>query len=87
MKRNPHDTMLLDRLYVMAVNARAFKQVGNIAAAAQCYEAMVAVRPTDIQVVEEYAGCLAMLGKKDLAARVMEKAKEMKADVDGKVQE
>ena len=87
MKRNPHDTMLLDRLYVMAVNARAFKQVGNIAAAAQCYEAMVAVRPTDIQVVEEYAGCLAMLGKKDLAARVMEKAKEMKSDVDGKVQE
>jgi len=78
MRRNPHDTMLLDRLYLMAVNAKAFMEVGNIAGAAQCYETMVAIRPTDIRVVEEYARCLQMLGRRALADKVMEKVKEMK---------
>ena len=78
MRRNPHDTMLLDRLYLLAVNAKAFMEVGNVAGAAQCYETMVAIRPTDIRVVEEYARCLQMLGRRALADRVMEKVKEMK---------
>ena len=79
MRRNPHDTMLLDRLYLMAVNAKAFMEVGNVAGAAQCYETMVAIRPTDIRVVEEYARCLQMLGRRALADRVMKKVKEMKS--------
>lgn len=78
MKRNPHDTMLLDRLYLLAVNARAFMEVGNVAGATQCYETMIGIRPGDIRVVEEYARCLAMLGKKEMAATVMDKVKEMK---------
>ena len=82
LKRNPRDTMLLDRLYLMAVNARAFKEVGNVAGAAQCYETMIAIRPGDIGIIEEYAQCLMLLGKKDLAGRVLEKAKEMAADGD-----
>ena len=82
LKKNPHDTMLLDRLYVMAVNARAFRDVGNFAAAAQCYEAMVSIRPGDIPVVEEYAKTLLSLGKKDLASRIMSRAREMRMELD-----
>ena len=84
MKKNPHDTMLLDRLYVMAVNARAFRDVGNFAAAAQCYEAMVTIHPGDIPVVEEYARTLFSLGKKDMASRIMARAREMRGELDAK---
>jgi hypothetical protein len=80
MKANPHDTMLLDRLYLMAVNARAFHDVGNIAGAAQCYEAMVAIRPGDRRVVMEYARCLKSLGKTDKAAAVERSLREKDAE-------
>jgi 3-deoxy-D-manno-octulosonic-acid transferase len=78
MKKNPHDTMLLDRLYLMAVNARAFHDVGNVAGAAQCYEAMVAIRPNDRRVVAEYAKCLRNLGKKEMAAAIERRMREEK---------
>lgn len=78
MKLNPRDTMLLDRLYLLAVNARAFTEVGNIAYAAKCYETMIAIRPGDATVLEKYAACLDRLGKRGLAAAVREKARTLR---------
>ncbi len=79
LRENPRDVMLLDRLYMMAVNARAFKSIGNLQAAKECYEAMVSIRPNDAGVVEEYAQMLQMLGKRDVAAKVHRKAVEIRA--------
>ena len=79
MRRNPHDTMLLDRLYRLAVNARAFKDLGRPADAAYCYETMIAINPSDIRVIEEYAALLQQLGKRNLAAEVLRKVRELKS--------
>ena len=79
MRRNPHDTMLLDRLYRLAVNARAFKDLGRPADAAYCYETMIAINPADIRVIEEYAALLQQLGKRNLAAEVLRKVRELKS--------
>ena len=79
LRENPRDVMLLDRLYMMAVNARAFKSIGNLQAAKECYEAMVSIRPNDAGVVEEYAQTLQLLGKRDMAARIHRKAMEIRS--------
>ncbi len=79
MRENPCDTMLLDRLYTLAVNARAFKDLGRTVDAAYCYETMIAIRPTDIRVLEEYSALLMQLGKRDLAEKILAKTSEMKS--------
>lgn len=78
MKLNPHDTMLLDRLYHLAVNAKAFAEVGNFAYAAKCYETMIAIRPDDAPVLEAFARCLDRIGRKKLAGDVRRKAKTLR---------
>lgn len=75
-RRNPNDSMLLERLYRLAVNARTFMKVGNLKGAAKCYETMIAIRPTDIPVLKAYADCLLTLGQRPLAQKVLEKARE-----------
>jgi len=67
LRSNPHDTMLLGRLYSLAVNAATFMNVGNVKAAAHCYEAMIAIRPTDAAAIEEYGKCQLMLGDRKVA--------------------
>ncbi|MBO7482682.1 MAG: hypothetical protein J6U17_02190 [Kiritimatiellae bacterium] len=78
MLRNPHDSMLLDRLYRLAVNASAFEKIGNIPGAAKCYETMVAVRPKDIAALEHYAECLRRLGNKEIAEAIDRRAMELR---------
>lgn len=74
---NPHDTMLLDRVYRLAVNARTFQKVGNFKTAAKCYETMVGIRPTDSAALVEYSSCMRILGEKELADRAFERAREL----------
>ena len=64
--------MLLDRLYQLVVNARAFKNFGKIAEAAQCYDIYFAIRPSDLRVADEYAILLDALGRKEESAKVSE---------------
>ena len=80
--RNPRDTMLLDRLYQLAVNARAFQNVGNLKGAAKCYETMILVRTNDYAAVREYAACLMALGERDLARQVLDRAETLKDEID-----
>lgn len=74
---NPHDTMLLDRLHRLAVNATTFIHVGNVKAAAKCYETMVSIRPADYRALREYSKCLLQLGQRDLAATARRRADEL----------
>lgn len=73
-RRNPHDPMLLDRLYRLALNARVFMKVGNFKGAARCLETMIVIRPTDAAAIAQYADCLKLLGKRELAAEVRSRA-------------
>ena len=77
MLRNPGDTMLMDRLYLLAVNARAFENVGNLSGAAKCYETMVAVRPNDVAALRKFAACMRKLGKDDVADAAERRAREL----------
>ncbi|MCR5413668.1 MAG: 3-deoxy-D-manno-octulosonic acid transferase [Kiritimatiellae bacterium] len=69
---NPRDTMLLDRLYTLIVNARAFSNFGKTGAAAQCYDIYFAIRPDDLHVAEEYAKSLEILGRAADARKIRE---------------
>lgn len=77
MLRNPHDTMLLDRLYRLAVNAHAFERVGNLKGAAKCYETMVSVRPKDSAAMMRYADCMRRLGQKEIADAAEKRARDL----------
>lgn len=77
LARNPHDTMLLDRLYRLTVNARAFERVGNWKAAAKCYETLVSVRPSDAAAMIRFGACMQALGEKEIAEKALAKGKEM----------
>ena len=78
MLRNPRDPMLLDRLDRLSRNAGALLSVGNVAAAAKCYETMVVIHPTDASAVLNYGMCLRRLGKKEMANQVLKRAGELK---------
>ena len=77
MKRNPHDPMLIDRLGRLARNASTLIKVGNVAAAAKCFETIVVINPTDASAVLNYGMCLRRLGKKEMSDQVLERAKEL----------
>ena len=76
-RRNPRDPMMLDRLDRLARNAGALIRMGNLAAAAKCYETMIVINPTDASAVFNYGICLKRLGKKEMSEQVLERAKEL----------
>lgn len=77
LRHNPHDTLLLGRLHSLAVNAATFLKVGNVKAAAHCYEAMIAIRPTDAAAISEYGKCQLMLGNREVADQAKRRAEEL----------
>ena len=78
LRHNPHDTMLLERLYRLEVNATTFRKVGNVKAAANCYEAMIAIRPTNAAAIDEYGKCMLMLGNREVAEQARKRAEELR---------
>ncbi len=78
MLRNPRDPMLLDRLDRLSRNAEALLSVGNVAAAAKCYETMVVINPTDASAVLKYGMSLRRLGKKEMSDQVLKRAGELR---------
>lgn len=77
VRRNPRDSMMLERLYRLAVNAKAFQNVGNLKGAAKCYETMIAVRPKDAAALQAYADVMKVLGHPEIAAQAEKKAREV----------
>ena len=78
MLRNPRDPMLLDRLDKLSRNAETLLAVGNVAAAAKCYETMVVINPTDASAVLKYGMSLRRLGKKEMSDQVLKRAGELR---------
>jgi 3-deoxy-D-manno-octulosonic-acid transferase len=76
--RNPRDPMLLDRLDRLMRNAKALESVGNVSAAAKCYETIIVINPKDASAVLNYGLCLRKLGKKEMSDQVLERAKEIR---------
>lgn len=75
-KRNPHDTFILERLDQLERNAKGFLEVKKVLQAMKCYETMVLIKPTAASV-NNFGMCLKMIGKLDLAEKVLKRAKEM----------
>ena len=75
--RNPRDPMLLDRLDRLFRNGAALLSVGNVPAAAKCYETIIVINPKNSSAVLKYGKCLRRLGKKDAADQVLARAKEL----------
>ena len=75
--RNPRDPMMLERIYRLAVNAKAFQNVGNLKGAAKCYETMIAIRPKDAAAMAAYAECMKHLGQTEIAEQAAKKAEEL----------
>jgi len=77
IKRNPNDSLILERICLLDVNAETFLKVGNFPMAAQCLETMVCLRPKDIQTIRRLSRVLEQAGKKDLAEAVSKRADEL----------
>lgn len=76
-RENPGDSLLVERLERLSVNAEVFFQLGKAAMAARCYETMAQIRPDDPVPVRKYGECLVKLGRKDVAARAFARADEL----------
>ncbi len=72
--RNPRDTMLVERMTHLRVNAQTFEKVGNDTLAAHCYETIARIYPNDPAPVQAFARCVERLGKKELAAQAHKRA-------------
>lgn len=75
--RNPHDSLLLERLENLDNNARGFLSVNAIVPAMKCYETMVLINPKDATAVYNFGLCLKQIGRLDVAKEVLDHAEEL----------
>lgn len=73
--RNPQDTMLVERITHLRVNAQTFEKVANFPLAARCYETIARIYPNDPAPVLKFAKCVESMGDKKLAKAAYERAK------------
>ena len=78
-KRNPNDPMLQERIFNLKRNARGFLEVDKKFQALKCYETLVLIRPSDATAVQNFGMCLKLIGKADLAEKVLARAKSLSA--------
>jgi len=77
VKRHPNDSLILERICLLDVNAETFLKVGNFPMAAQCLETMVCLRPKDVATARRLARVFRQMGKKELAEAVSKRADEL----------
>ena len=75
--RNPGDTILVERLERLSVNAQTFLKLGKAAMAAKCYDTMAQVCPNDPLPVYNYGICMRQLGENELADLAFKRADEL----------
>lgn len=75
--RSPNDPMLLERIERLNNNAKGFLSVGKVLQAMKCYETVVLIRPNDAAAVHNFGMCLMKIGKRDMAEKVLAKAKKL----------
>lgn len=82
--RNPHDSMLLERMTFLHNNARGFLEVNKTLQAMKCYETLILINPNDAVAVRNFGLCLQKLGRRDMAKTVLDRAKELESKQEGK---
>ena len=75
--RSPGDPMLLERIENLNRNARGFLEVGKVLQALKCYETLVLIRPNDAVAIHNFGTCLMKIGKRDMAEKVLSRAKKL----------
>ena len=80
--RSPNDPMLLERIERLNNNAKGFLEVGKVLQAMKCYETVVLIRPNDPVAIHNFGACLMKIGKRDLAEKVLAKAKKLSEELE-----
>ncbi len=80
--RNPHDSLLLERISNLEQNARAFLEGGMPVQAMKCFETVILIQPKNASAVHNFGLCLKKIGKKDLAEQVLKRAEVLKANAE-----
>ena len=75
--RSPNDPMLLERIERLNRNAKGFLEVNKPLQAMKCYETVVLIRPNDPVAIHNFGMCLKKIGKRDLAEKILAKAKKL----------
>lgn len=75
--RSPCDTMLVERLDRLSINAQAFLKLGKVAMAARCYDTMAQITPNDPMPVYNYGVCMRQLGENEVANLAFKRAEEL----------
>ena len=76
--RSPNDPMLLERIDRLNRNAKGFLAVNKPLQAMKCYETVVLIRPNDPVAIHNFGACLMKIGKRDLAEKILAKAKRLR---------
>ena len=75
--RSPNDPMLLERIDNLNRNAKGFLELNKVLQAMKCYETVVLIRPNDVAAIHNFGACLMKIGKRDMAEKVLERAKRL----------
>ena len=82
--RSPNDPMLLERIDRLNRNAKGFLEVNKPLQAMKCYETVVLIRPNDPVAIHNFGACLMKIGKRDLAEKILAKAKKLSEELEHK---
>ena len=77
--RSPNDPMLLERIDNLNRNAKGFLALNKTLQAMKCYETIVLIRPNDATAIHNFGACLMKIGKRDMAEKVLARAKKLAA--------
>jgi tetratricopeptide (TPR) repeat protein len=80
--RNPGDVFLLERMEVLAKNAKVFEQVGNLKGAAKCLETLISINPQDVYSLKEYSRITMRLGMKDISKLTLSRVEKLEKNME-----
>ena len=75
--RNPNDPLLRERIENLNRNAKGFLEVNKVVQALKCYETVALIEPSSAVAVHNFGSCLMRLGRRDIAEKVLARAKEL----------
>ena len=78
LKRNPRESLVLERIDRLENNARGFLEAQKVLQAMKCFETLILIRPDDIAAIHNFGMCLKQIGKADFAEKVLERAEELR---------
>lgn len=73
----PNDTLLLERVHHLLLNAEVFYKVGKYGMACKCYETLLRIKPDDYVAAMNLAECLKRTGQRKLYEAVLKKAESL----------